>query len=212
MSTNHRIVDDSPLLGQQSILNRLIEMPASFEGSEIKSYKTLEILDRTSLLILEAAGENPGLKSREIEEKLHMSRAPVLTRTKDMSNHGLLVRRVVPGTENRSKPAYQYFLPQNVSLQDIKTALSRFPVRPQTQITMDAETASPGNDEIAAAKQSFEHQIAVVINKMAQEIVALQNRVSDLEGKLSQESHRGEGVDFTDVINLLNSMQNGRAK
>lgn len=212
MSTNSHIVDDSPLFGQQPILNRLIEMTESFDGSEIKDYKTLEILDRTSLLILEAAGENPGLKSREIEEKLHMSRAPVLTRTKDMSDHGLLVRRVVPGTENRSKPAYQYFLPQNVSLQDIKAALSRFPVRPQTQIITDTETVQTENGDLAATKQPFEHQIAVVINKMAQEIVALQNRVSDLEGKLSQESHRGEGIDFTDVINLLNSMQNGRTK
>lgn len=59
-------------------------------------------------------------------------------------------------------------------------------------------------------EMTFEEKVAEIINGMAQEIIALRERVSDLEERLHQKSRQAGQVDFSQAMNLLT--KSGKSK
>jgi len=175
------------------------------------------------------------IQTLEIAKKSEIHRSTISVHVKELEELDLIEKRIVPGTENKLKPTYSYKLASSIDRQRVREIFEiKFPgdpllgnisqsstpsfVKSDDEQQLDStETAEPvalydAQPEISNFKQPFEEQIVSIIKKMAQEIVALQNRVSELEDKLSQESRRGEQVDLTEVFTLLNSAHSTKAK
>ena len=68
------------------------------------------------------------------------------------------------------------------------------------------------SNEEDAEEPTFEEKVAAIINGMAQEIVSLRERVSDLEQKLHQKSRHAGQVDLSQAMSLLNSPKGATRK
>jgi predicted transcriptional regulator len=79
-------------------------------------------------------------------------------------------------------------------------------------IDTEPELSPELSNEEDAEEPTFEEKVAAIINEMAQEIVSLRERVSDLEQKLHQKSRHAGQVDLSQAMSLLNSPKGGTRK
>lgn len=160
-----------------------------------------------------------------LSEVLDTHRSTVSVHINELEALDLTVRSVLEGTEKKLKPTGLYGLHPSVDHQELREIFNReFPGDPllnassevprqETPVIaalgLDAKTNSSEADTVSSVgdleEDSFEQQIAQVFHRMAEEIVALQGRVTDLEVQLSQKTRRG--ADLTETISLLGSLK-----
>ena len=164
-------------------------------------YLRLLDLDSISLQILKAVGENNGIKSKELEEKVKLSRSPVLNRTKKMSEDDFLSRSIVPGTESHSKPTYSYSLPSNVSLIAINCAIARFSVHEYLGLEGNGRVEAIVSDKHKDSKPSFLafEVVQELLETAFKKIAELENRLHQVEEVLQQPST----FDREKILNIL---------
>lgn len=140
---------------------------------EYSGIPALEDLDEISIAIVEVIEEKGPLLAREIMDLLHMSRAPVSTRLKKMSEQDILTRYAKPGTEQKVHPTYIYELSVKTleELANSQEALSAFAKNESSSSGLEKEKT------IAVMAELLEISI--------QEIAKLRERVSKLESALN---------------------------
>ena len=164
----------------------------------------------------------------ELSEMMDTHRSTISAHVNELEAVYMAVKSILPGTEKKTKPTGLYQLHPSVNHQELREIFEREfpgdpllspasevgtgeePIAPQTDVELKPnlhESATTGSDD-SFQEVSFEQQIAQVIHQMAEEIVALQRRISQLEAQLSQRTQRG--ADLTQTISLLGSLQTRR--
>lgn len=168
-------------LRQPDVLNGLIEY--SKEAKELDKtaiYLLLLGLDSSSLQILKAVGETSGIGSRLLEDKVKLSRAPILVRTKNLDKQKLLSRTVLPGTENHSKPTFIHSLAPGVTLTAINCAIAKLSL--EEYLSLKESGSSKPLDQASTSDLSTPFQTLAVMQEMLE--VAFR-KIAELEGRLS---------------------------
>lgn len=175
-----------------------LRQPESLNGLLANSghhiYSRLLKLDSISLQILKAVGENPGIRSKELEVKINLSRAPILQRTKKLSEDALLSRSIVAGTENHSKPTYSYSLPPGITLIAVTCAIAKVSLEEYLKLegkglTEDSkpEVYANGHQNQQVSFQAFQ-DLQVVLEAALRKIAELEGRLNRVEDALRQPS------------------------
>ncbi len=159
-------------------------------------YSRLLNQDSISLEILKHIGLEPGITSKLLEERVKLSRAPVLSRTKKLYDDKLADRGVLPGTERNSKPALTYSLPSDVNLLAIECAIKKLP--------LDKYLRLEKGHEDRASETTTTHLAAIddlkrVLTLAVQRIVELESRLTRLERSLTQ----SDGFDVNELLVIL---------
>jgi DNA-binding Lrp family transcriptional regulator len=160
--------------------------------------------DSISLEILKHIGVEPGITSKLLEERVKLSRAPVLSRTKKLYDDKLTNRRALPGTERNSKPALIYSLPADVSLLAIECALKKLPLDKYLKLEKGQEDRAP---EIQATHLPAVDDLKRVLTLAVQRIVELESRLTRLEYALTQ----SDGFDINELLVMLQSQNPQRS-
>lgn len=121
---------------RQQVDPDLLDLISSSSSFSLPS-KKLEDLDIISLRMLLVAAETPGIKAKEYEAKLHLSKAPISVRAKNLTEDKFIIRSIAPGTEHLSKPTYCYLVNPDVDLQRVKEL-----IRKQTSGKANADKSS----------------------------------------------------------------------
>jgi hypothetical protein len=93
----------------------------SVNSSNLRSIR----LDFEQIKMLEEAAENPAgfALTKELEKASGLSRATTLKYAAVLVKNGLLIRRILPGSENKHRPTYIYTLASGITKSAIKEAL-----------------------------------------------------------------------------------------
>lgn len=79
--------------------------------------------DLTNLRILQVVGQTGGTRTKEICEKVHLSRSAVLKRTQELEDKGLLIKKLEPLAATGIRPAYFFRLASEVSVSLVEDLL-----------------------------------------------------------------------------------------
>ncbi len=167
-------------------------------------YSRLLIQDSISLEILKHIGLEPGITSKLLEERVKLSRAPVLSRTKKLYDDKLTNRSVLPGTERNNKPPLIYSLPADVSLLAIECALKKLPLDKYLRLEQGQEDRAP---ETHATHLPAVDDLKRVLTLAVQRIVELESRLTRLEQALTQ----SDGFDINELLVMLQSQNPQRS-
>jgi hypothetical protein len=167
------------------------------------------------------------VKTVDLAEYLQQHRSTTSVHLVELEEVGVVSKDIELGTEKKSKPTYLYAINSSVDSNDLYYFFkSRFPNDPLLGTGDRMDTSAPMKDAEAIAntvdpfvdgdtdspdfvdpiEQTFESKIGIIVNGMAAQIMSLQARVSDLESQLSIQSSRGLGVDLSNAMNLVNSL------
>jgi len=167
-------------------------------------YSRLLNQDSISLEILKHIGVEPGITSKLLEERVKLSRAPVLSRTKRLYDDKLTNRSVLPGTERNNKPPLIYSLPADVSLLAIECALKKLPLDKYLRLEQGYEERAP---ETHTTHLPAVDDLKMVLTLAVQRIVELESRLTRLERSLTQ----SDGFDVNELLVMLQSQNPQRS-
>jgi predicted transcriptional regulator len=162
------------------------------------------------------------VKTIDLAESLQQHRSTTSVHLVELEEVGVIVKKIESGTENKLKPTYLYSLDPSVDKVELENLFDAlFPHSSlfgaevgneppdsvgDTNATDPIDEGSSSTDAQTKTEQTFESQIAIIVNAMAAQIVSLQTRVADLESKLSVHSNRGATIDLSMAMNLLDSL------
>ncbi len=196
-------IENGSSLRQRDFVNGFIEDPKA------NIYVRLLKLDDTSLKVLKIVGENEGIQSKLLQEKVNLSRAPILQRTKAMSDGGLLIRSILAGTENHSKPTYCYSLSPDVPIVAINCAIAKLTL--EDFLALEGKVAPEGSTTLAGlgghpntpSPTTSPSQVFEVMQELLEpafrKITELENRLERVEAVLRQPST----FDREKLLNIL---------
>ena len=229
---------DQSFLGQPSALrdfqDRAEQMVESLSNGSRASENSLDYkLDRLktnavkTLFFVLTASPNM-VQMVEIGEKTDIHRSTVSVHMRELEDLELIEKEILSGTENKYKPTYLYRLNPSVDRQRVREIFeAKFPNDPllnlgtqplgsfdgeQTDLALESKREQTQGESDVVEEEGIEQKIATIINAMAEEIVSLENRVSELEQKLDQKSQSGKQVDFSQAMHLLKTMKTGGGK
>ncbi len=194
---------------QQGLLADRVEFAlASGDDSEkIGLYSSLLELDKLDLKILEVAGRKPNIKSRDLEQELNLSRSPVLKRTKNLEQRGMLVRSIVPGAEHRNMPPQMVSLPPDVSLVAIECAMKGMSLREYLELgSFKEELRSVPLPAFDVAYQNGKvSKNSTSVEAMGEVLRAAVEKIAELEVRLAQveKALRDDSFDRDECLSLL---------
>lgn len=193
-------IENGSLFRQPDSVNGFIE------ESKARIYSRLLELDDTSLKILKVVAESKDIQSSDLQKKVNLTRAPVLQRTKKMSEEKLLSRSIVPGTETHSKPTYRYSLPQSITVIAVSCAIARLSVTAYLEAERNGSTQAevPKKSlEVGLSRPSF--QAFEIVQELLE--TAFQ-KIADLEGRLARVEealHQPSTFDREKLLNILSA-------
>jgi predicted transcriptional regulator len=173
-----------------------------------------------------------GVRTTDIAEKLQQHRSTTNTHLIELEEVGVISKIIEAGTENRIKPTYLYSIDASVDCRQLANLFEkRFPQGLLVDLLQKnpIEQAESGADQKVRAldlsslgspaatrsatriesssppeqSQAFESQLENLLNAMAEQIVSLQSRVTELESQLSIQSSRTSAPDLSHAIKLL---------
>ncbi|MBD2296738.1 hypothetical protein H6G06_25455 [Anabaena sphaerica FACHB-251] len=209
------------------------EMPTSLKQ------KLALIQPKSAIKTLFIVSKSPSpLLASEISEATGLHRGTISGHAKDIAEIGLFHCSYVPGTEKKHKPTLMYSLSPDVDKAELFEILSfidpsLFEATPEQSFSpeftaqSDEEVEHPhsklsvnetdltesneaGTSTLSTDNQSFEQQISFILTQMAEEIVSLQNRVTELEQKTTQRVEERKQVDLSQALTILNSKKSGK--
>ena len=102
-------------------------------------------------------------------------------------------------------------LGNRVAVSSVETNGTSVPVPRAEQLLDNAtEQKQDTTSKFDEETQSLDKRIGIVLTKMAKEIEALRNRVASLERKLEQKTQNTDGVDFDQILGILERKQNDK--
>jgi|GEM_PF-4513586 len=114
--------------------------------------------DLTNLQILHVVGQTGGTRTKEICQKVHLSRSAVLKRTQELEGRGLLIKKLEPLAATGIRPAYFFRLASEVSVSLVEDSLlekteqlsgmTAQPMRPEPKQTFSRKPRKPSTTEI----------------------------------------------------------------
>ncbi len=189
-------------LDQPHSLNGFIENSSNSDAiSQSKIYSRLLEQDESSKQILKAVAENDRIQSRALQGKVNLSRAPVLLRTKKLSEINLLLRGIVPGTENHSKPTYLYCLAPGVTAVAISCAIAKLST--SEYLSIEGNSIEPPKSSSSKVTFSTFDMVQEVLELAFQKIADLENRLSQVEDLL----HHSSAIDREKLLSILKSQK-----
>ncbi|MCX5982265.1 MAG: hypothetical protein NTY89_10785 [Nostocales cyanobacterium LacPavin_0920_SED1_MAG_38_18] len=209
------------------------EMPTSLK----QKLALIQPKSAVKTIYVVAKASSPMLAS-EISEATGLHRGTISGHAKDIVEIGIFCSSCVPGTEKKHKPTLMYSLSPDVDKDELFQILSfidpslfedtpqqsfspEFTAQPdeevehlQDKLSVN-ETDLTGSNEagasaISTGNESFEQQISFILTQMAEEIVSLQNRVTELEQKTTQRVEERKQVDLSQALTILNSTKSGK--
>ncbi len=166
----------------------------------------------------------------QIAERADIHRSTVSIHVKDLVELGFVTQDIRPGTETKYKPSFLFGLNSEIDrkvLHEIfesksksdpyltvihkeKTVPQENPIDSESSLFDVLEDSSPVPSETLVDQapttppvSSFEEQIATLVTAMAQEIVFLQKRVSELEETINKKSQQRQQLDLSQAMSLL---------
>lgn len=166
----------------------------------------------------------------EIADRADIHRSTVSVHVKDLVELGLVRQDIQAGTEKKFNPTLLFSLNSEIDREALRQIFeSKIKSDPSFGVIHKEKTVSQENpideesnlfdlieDSLSTSSESlldqtpanssgssFEEQIATLVTAMAQEIVSLQKRVSELEETISQKSQQRQQLDLSQAMSLL---------